>query len=74
MKVTLSLALLVLLAAPTLVRADEGVAPVSSSDRKVTPGKVHWHRSLADAIVAAEKTKKPVLHFQLLGDLDQEFC
>ncbi|MEZ0231166.1 MAG: hypothetical protein ACAI25_21295 [Planctomycetota bacterium] len=58
--------------APRLARADEGVAAVNSS--KVQPGKVRWHASLAEAIAAAEKTKKPVLHFQLLGELDQEFC
>jgi molybdopterin-guanine dinucleotide biosynthesis protein A len=59
--------------APRLARAEEGVAVVSS-EKKVQPGLVKWHRSLADAIAAAAKTKKPVLHFQLLGELDQEFC
>ena len=40
----------------------------------VAPGKVHWHESLAAAIQAAKASKKPVLHFQLLGRLDQELC
>jgi len=58
---------LALFATPAITHAQE-VAPVT------TQMKVHWHKSLDAAIEAARKTGKPVLHFQLLGDLDQEFC
>ena len=43
-------------------------------DRKVKPGAVRWHSSHAAALAAAAKSGKPVLHFQLLGRLDDEFC
>jgi len=73
-----SLSLVAVAFAPACSSAQEGVAAPTSNvaavSSKVEPGKVHWHASLAESIAAAEKTGKPVLHFQLLGDLDQEFC
>jgi hypothetical protein len=39
----------------------------------VEPGKVKWHKSFADAEAAAEKSGKPVLLFQMMGRLDQQF-
>jgi hypothetical protein len=41
---------------------------------KVKPGDVKWHTSFADACQAAEKSGKPVLLFQLMGKLDDQFC
>jgi hypothetical protein len=41
---------------------------------KVEPGKVHWHKTFADACTAAKKSGKPVLLFQMMGKLDQRFC
>jgi len=41
---------------------------------KVRPGKVRWHATFADAGAAARKSKKPVLLFQLMGKLDDQFC
>lgn len=41
---------------------------------KVEPGKVRWHASYAAAQEAAKKSKKPVLLFQLMGKLDDQFC
>ena len=38
------------------------------------PGKVEWHASFQDACNAARQSGKPVLLFQLLGRLDEEFC
>ena len=72
MKTSLPFVLLLLLLAPACANAQEGIAVTSSTTNTTT--KVHWHKSLADAVAAAEKTGKPVLHFQLLGELDQEFC
>lgn len=45
-----------------------------SFNKKVAPGLVRWHASYAKALVAAKKSGKPVLHFQLMGKLDDEFC
>jgi hypothetical protein len=51
-------------------------APASSTNDnpKIKPGDVRWHASFADACKAAEKSGKPVLLFQLMGKLDDQFC
>jgi hypothetical protein len=58
-------------------------APVESAVRsrtldplelKARPGLVRWHAGLVDALAAAKVSRRPVLVFQLLGNLDQEFC
>jgi hypothetical protein len=41
---------------------------------RVLPGKVHWHATFADACQAAQKSRKPVLLFQMMGKLDDLFC
>jgi hypothetical protein len=41
---------------------------------KVEPGKVKWHADFATARAASAKTGKPVLLFQMMGKLDDEFC
>jgi hypothetical protein len=41
---------------------------------KVEPGKVRWHPSFAAAREASNKSKKPVLLFNLTGKLDDQFC
>jgi hypothetical protein len=41
---------------------------------KVTPGKVTWHATFADARAASAKSGKPILLFQMLGKLDDQFC
>jgi hypothetical protein len=41
---------------------------------KVEAGFVCWHRDFAAACEAAKKSKKPVLLFQLMGKLDDQFC
>jgi hypothetical protein len=40
----------------------------------VEPGKVRWHKTLADAQAAAQKSGKPVLLFHMMGQLDKQFC
>ncbi|NIP86780.1 MAG: hypothetical protein GTO03_14950 [Planctomycetales bacterium] len=40
----------------------------------VPPGKVVWHPDFASACAASRKSGKPVLYFQLLGNLDDRFC
>jgi hypothetical protein len=41
---------------------------------KVAPGKVSWHADLATACAAAKTSGKPVLLFQMMGKLDDQFC
>jgi hypothetical protein len=41
---------------------------------RVQPGRVRWHPSLESACEAAKKSGKPVLLFQMMGKLDDQFC
>ena len=41
---------------------------------RVLPGLVHWHATFADACAASRKSHKPVLLFQMMGKLDDQFC
>ena len=41
---------------------------------KVEPGAVKWHATLDDACKASAQSGKPVLLFQLMGNLDEKFC
>jgi hypothetical protein len=51
------------------------VAPVKAFvNAHVSPGKVHWHATFADACRAAAKSGKPVLLFHMMGKLDDLFC
>jgi hypothetical protein len=45
-----------------------------ATNPKVTPGKVRWHPTFADACEAARKSGKPVFLFHLMGNLDDQFC
>lgn len=63
-------------AAPKRVLVDTSKAKSAPADRefkKVAPGKVSWHMSFDAAVAASKKSSKPVLLFQLLGQLDEEF-
>ncbi|HAY80143.1 MAG: hypothetical protein QF918_10240 [Pirellulaceae bacterium] len=40
---------------------------------KVAPGKVKWHADRDQAQAAARRSGKPVMLFQLLGQLDEHF-
>jgi hypothetical protein len=41
---------------------------------KVEPGAVKWHATLDDACKASATSGKPVLLFQMMGNLDEKFC
>ena len=41
--------------------------------KKVSPGKVRWHADFKTAKAKSAKSKRPVLLFQLLGQMDEEF-
>jgi hypothetical protein len=49
-------------------------APSITINPTVEPGKVKWHKTLADAQAAAAKSGKPVLLFHMMGQLDKQFC
>jgi hypothetical protein len=56
-------------------QAIAAAAPVVAGDNpKVAPGKVNWHPSFEAACEASKKSGKPVVLFQLLGQLDKQFC
>jgi hypothetical protein len=51
--------------------------PAGKSDfvnPKVEPGKVKWHADFDTACKASAKSGKPVLLFQMMGKLDDQFC
>jgi hypothetical protein len=50
------------------------LAPALDAGAKVAPGLVRWHPDFARACAAARESGKPVLLFQLLGQLDDELC
>jgi hypothetical protein len=59
-----------------LVEASNKAAREGVTDRefkKVAPGKVQWHKDYATAVGKSKLSNKPVLLFQLLGQLDEEF-
>jgi hypothetical protein len=50
-------------------------ANVPQSDNpKVQPGLVSWHPTMAEACAVGRRTGKPVLLFQLMGNLNEKFC
>jgi hypothetical protein len=57
--------------------ASQSAAASAASDfvnPKVQPGLVHWHPSFAAACQKALHSRKPVLLFQMMGQLDEQFC
>jgi hypothetical protein len=63
-------------AAETVVAKASSTVPADSNfvNPKVQPGLVKWHPSLNAACQAAQKSGKPVLLFQMMGKLDDQFC
>lgn len=53
--------------------APRPVAPADPENPPVEPEKVKWHKTFADAQAAAVQSGKPVLLFQMMGRLDQQF-
>ena len=44
------------------------------SNPKVQPGLVHWHATMDEARLAARRSGRPILLFQMMGNLDEQFC
>ena len=47
---------------------------IASANPKVAPGRVSWHPTFAAACAASLASGKPVLLFQMMGNLDEQFC
>lgn len=47
---------------------------VNGSQIQVAPGRINWHKEFSAARAAARKSGKPILLFQMLGNLDERFC
>ena len=60
--------------APSPAEARTPATTVPAFDERVAPGLVDWHADLDAALAAAAESGRPVLHFQLLGELDEALC
>ncbi len=59
----------------TVVQQRSAPAPAAAvANPRVEPGKVRWHADFAAACAASQKSGKPVLLFQMMGKLDEQFC
>jgi hypothetical protein len=58
----------------TVIAGQSAPAVAGTANPQVEPGKVRWHASLAAASTAAQKSGKPILLFQMMGKLDEQFC
>ncbi len=47
---------------------------IAAAVPKIKAGLVRWHESFATALRSADKSGKPVLLFQLVGNLDEALC
>lgn len=54
-------------------KASSGDKSAGFQNPKVEPGKVNWHANFDKAVAAAVKSRKPVLLFQMIGNLDERF-
>jgi hypothetical protein len=60
-----------------LLAEKSAAAPAKAAEfvnPKVQPGAVRWQPSFAAACEAARQSGKPVLLFQMMGKLDEQFC
>lgn len=64
----------VTMAMPLIEPMPTVTAEAKPANPSVEPGKVHWHATTEVALVAAKLSKKPVLIFQMMGQLDHQFC
>jgi hypothetical protein len=58
----------------TTLSAEQPKAKPAEANPEVEPGLVPWHADFAAACAAAKSSGKPVLLFQMMGRLDQQFC
>jgi hypothetical protein len=53
--------------------SSEAVSAADVENPKVRPGDVKWHPDFDAARVAATKSGRPILLFQMMGNLDEAF-
>jgi hypothetical protein len=58
----------------TTLAADQPKAKPADANPEVEPGLIRWHADFAAACAAAKSSGMPVLLFQMMGRLDQQFC
>ena len=58
--------------APPAEKATE-TKPAGFKNPKVEPGKVRWHANFEKAVAASKRSGRPVLLFQMIGNLDERF-
>ncbi len=67
-----------MMAMPIAVPTPSVTAAVTPTVKPANPaveaGKVHWHATTELALAAAMMSKKPVLVFHMMGQLDHQFC
>jgi hypothetical protein len=63
-----------LLVAATQAPANNSQAAAALENPKVAAGKVRWHHDFSAACTASQASGKPVILFQLMGNLDDRFC
>jgi hypothetical protein len=56
------------------VHSGNTAVALSGDNPKVEPGRVAWHPSFAAACDTSRVSRKPVLLFQMMGKLDEQFC
>ncbi|HEY9772356.1 MAG TPA: hypothetical protein V6C81_00950 [Planktothrix sp.] len=52
----------------------ESTCAVDPDNPRVVPGLVKWHSSFDEAKKASASSGKPILLFEMLGNLDDKFC
>ncbi|HLJ97681.1 MAG TPA: hypothetical protein VKU02_31255 [Gemmataceae bacterium] len=59
-----------------VIAAQSSTAPAAQAlqNPKVQAGRVSWHPDFISACKAARVSGKPVLLFQMMGKLDEQFC
>jgi hypothetical protein len=55
-------------------QGDSLATPAAGANPQVRPGRVNWHADFQAACAASRSSGKPVLHFHMMGRLDQKFC
>ena len=56
-----------------VLQSGEAIPATEVENPKVRPGDVSWHPDFDTACAAAAKSGRPVLLFQMMGNLDEEF-
>ena len=70
---SLASAAMLLLVTGCFLLSSKAVSAADVENPKVRPGNVKWHPDFDAACAAATNSGRPVLLFQMMGNLDEEF-